>query len=207
MGPSLTKENNTDPVLADQHSHLVTGDDWRKTSCPSNIPCTTSDERYHEQDTHSYPDTPPPSPITLQYILGQTLSHSSTSSNPSPVPSLEYIFPNELFTNIPDTCPNIKALINSHEVLVAPKDRDIPGNSSLKPSPKPPNNASYPFTVHPLPDLSSLKHRENNSGSRSPSSMNNYPSSFAPVKSLGSPTRGQQQPTQNNSNVSQLIQE
>ena len=204
MGQSLTKENNTDQASADQFSHLATNFEWRKTSCPSS---TARNERNHEQDPHSYPDTPPPSPVNLQYLRGQTLSPSNTSSNPSPVPSLEYILPNELFTNIPDTCPNIKALVNSHEVFVAPKNTDTPGSSSHKSTANSPSNATIPTTAVPPSDLSPLCLRVNNSRSRSPTSMHSHPSSFAPVNSSESLGRGQQQPTQSNFNPSQLLQE
>jgi len=200
MGQSLTKENNTDQASADQYSHLATNFDWRKTSCPSS---TAKNERYPEQDPHSYPDTPP---VNLQYLRGQTLSPSNTSSNPSPVPSLEYILPNELFTNIPDTCPNIKALVNSHEVFVAPKNADTRGSSSHKSTANSPSNATIPTTAVPPSDLSPLCLRVNNSRSRSPTLMHSHPSSFAPVKSSESLARGQQEPTQSNFNLSQLLQ-
>jgi len=62
---------------------------------------------------------------------------SNTSSNPSPVPSLEFISPNEMLTRIPETCPNIKALISSQEKYCLPIE-----DSQMKTPPNSPSTAS-----------------------------------------------------------------
>jgi len=194
MGPSLTKENNSDLYSADQfskHSHLATNSEWRKISCPLSHSVASNNERYLKPTSPSYPDTPPPSPATAPglYIVGQNLSPSNTSSNPSPVPSLEYIPPNELFTKIPDTCPNIKALVNSQDIFLAPQDTIPDCNESFKASP--PSFATYPSTVFPIAN-------ENSNLSS--------PSSFIPVKVTEASQQSSIQ-SQNSSNLPQLLQE
>ena len=76
----------------------------RKSSCPPRLPCGPPT-----------PCTPPPSPACIGALSRQ--NSSNASQNPSPVPSLEFI-PTMIaplsqtdLVSIPDTCPNIKALL------------------------------------------------------------------------------------------------
>jgi len=79
----------------------------RKKSCPPQLSCE-----------YQTPSTPPPSPVIMHPGFSRqnsSPSHNSLSLNPSPVPSLELIPLNNqmetLVSAIPDTCPNIKALL------------------------------------------------------------------------------------------------
>ena len=87
----------------------------RKLSCPP----TLSDAQ--------------PTPPLLPALTRQWSSPSNTSGNPSPVPSLELI--SDLISSIPDTCPNIKALlalnILSGEEVAAEEERDSTPSSPL----------------------------------------------------------------------------
>ena len=123
----------------------------RKASCPP---------RLASGPTPGTPCTPPPSPaLGNSYIrnnrsitAAQTTSSSNTSLNPSPVPSLEFIPSlNDLASSIPDTCPNIKALL---ALKILNPDLDDLRNSG-PPSPESsPHYFTYPLmkqNSHPAP--------------------------------------------------------
>eukprot|EP00092_Neocalanus_flemingeri_P008219 GFUD01008861.1.p1 GENE.GFUD01008861.1~~GFUD01008861.1.p1 ORF type:complete len:818 (+),score=200.97 GFUD01008861.1:105-2558(+) len=83
---------------------------------------------------------------------------SNTSSNPSPVPSLEYISPNEMFMSIPDTCPNIKALLTSQERYNMPLDDSelvLYSNASPEMKSPPPNRTNVPLFPAQVPETDS----------------------------------------------------
>ena len=107
----------------------------RKLSCPPRLATLSS--------SPVTPSTPPPSPAVLSAHLkhfrsriSPTTLSSSTSLNPSPVPSLEFIpsscRSNDIASSIPDTCPNIKALIALKLINQEPESKE---NSSEPPSP------------------------------------------------------------------------
>jgi len=128
---------------------------------------------------------------TSKSSIGSRLSpmqsfSSNTSSNPSPVPSLEYIAPNEMFMRIPDTCPNIKALVNSQEVLIMPFETNSHGTFPLKTPPKSPSVVSCHPGAFPFPDVDSVCLKDNNLVPKSPNFINNITSSFVPIKTTES---------------------
>jgi len=149
-------------------------------------------------------------PIQTRLSPMQSFS-SNTSSNPSPVPSLEYIPPNEMFTRIPDTCPNIKALINNHELFNMPQEINTSENFSLESSPKSPSNVYCDTTAFPFPDVAPLYLKENKPNS--PNYVNHINSSFLPIKApdsspiLSTLPKNHQPPNQIGPNLFQIIQE
>ena len=92
----------------------------RKLSCPPRM----------ISDLLRVTSTPPPSPVNLFPRSGQRSCNSPISAEPSlnssPVPSLEFIpSHSDLAAAIPDTCPNIKALLALKVINPAESDEDL----------------------------------------------------------------------------------
>ena len=96
----------------------------RKLSCPPRM----------ISDPMTVTCTPPPSPVNMFPRSGQRSANSpitelssEPSLNPSPVPSLEFIpSHSDLSASIPDTCPNIKALLALKILNPADEDEELP---------------------------------------------------------------------------------
>ena len=120
----------------------------RKLSCPPRM----------ISDSLTVTSTPPPSPVNLFPRSGQRSYNSpilpevssDASLNPSPVPSLEFIpSHSDLAASIPDTCPNIKALLALKVINPAESDEDL----SVTQSPLHHNYLTYPWRGHTTSEL------------------------------------------------------
>ena len=116
----------------------------RKLSCPPRM----------ISDPLTVTSTPPPSPVNLFPRSGQRSCNSPISDaslNPSPVPSLEFIpSHSDLAASIPDTCPNIKALLALKVINPAESDDDL----SVTQSPVLHHNyLTYPWRGHTTSEL------------------------------------------------------
>ena len=121
----------------------------RKLSCPPRM----------ISDPLRVTSTPPPSPVNLFPRSGQRSCNSpiiqelsaDPSLNSSPVPSLEFIpSHSDLAASIPDTCPNIKALLALKVINPAESDEDL----SVPQSPVLHHNyLTYPWRGHTTSEL------------------------------------------------------